>query len=1381
MENLLFFNQKGYPYNFKYNNGIWEGKLIFDENASDTFKTIGMYIFESVQPIEFDTSAELVNLSYYDNSGITFKSQASYSNETIENIFRVNQSSQFYSKWIKGEKFDIKFPKGTVITFSNVTGNTSFSSDFDDNKYFTVVDTKKNHVMIITDTDNSAFNFSFSAGTISNSLNIISINDYNRNLLSDDFFQNLYENKKISVLESFKNDSVINVSKSGITTSYINEIELTGNTLDEFRLRLYLLTQRPKLYKGRVILHKNNLGQEYFTLRKIDSNFQIGTDFTWENEYGDIKFSGYSFTVTGFEDKIDLSSKKINFTRESNPIYTPGQISGKKSVANYKISYSGVLDIQTNDTIQLSATTLTTNHLHHNREFKVLNVTYSNGISTLDVKDYIIPESGNTYLVKKSILPHQRTKLYVNSSGFLPYGFSSAESDIIAYSTSNYVDFTQPILTGTTTGTSVGSIYYNTINSFIGKYKNTLINTYGAIPYYIDKNNKSYLCIESKYGTKFPYFYASGFTNNNKLNDDFSLSSFGLTNRYDIIVDNKLNDETTYRYETDKLSHNSSATILLNLNYNTSNYGFKLTLNGIEYFTSYTGNTLTTINNFITNNATVLYSNGFNVYSGSTISGYTLNLLGLNSDINIWNLEMNVNLFSTYQILEHIPNNGTILSGNEIRSTSIDFFKLGLSTGMIINVSGSSYNINNKEYNIIGLSQYTIQLSYQGELIDDTANLFIKTKEFIRKPRGSYNKDIYFKISWVPIDTRETPIDSSIFFYDISGSQLVPYKNIEKLTYTGSIPLISAVTNNTVYLNKEPNKILNRVNDPKYQQTVFDSLNYKLEQLDSTVEYDWIPEPFDFFIGYNSKYEGVNYNIFKIEKIERLENSEILLNLSGQTTPGLLSTNNFYFENSAVTFDNPFVNFINSGLEIGQKILFKFNDTASTDQILFENVNEFEITNISRNKIYFNMSAVTFSTTGSTFNYIIEVQPKEIARFSIYGQTEIEDVRFKINLNNLGVNIGDDVAKIFKESDIKDNTVDYSLLNRKRKEMLTSFREIYDYIGSYKGLINAINYFGYNDLELYEYYKNIDVTSPLFNKLAKIRIPDIFDNTVKGWNEIDFIAGKYQEQSRWKKTNLFNLTYRITDEDGNNVLTYTLEEVQFKLAKLKNWLRSNVIPISANLLDITGVADATHTLYQDYDESNQVKGSVVSREGTMVNFNYNTTLNFGTNYLVSVNFYILSGNTGYGPHTLEQPKNTPTSNFSEVPTSFTAKIKTYYLSGTTMIPVQYHKLNKTDLTSYSFNIDKTIDPYIYIETMTYSNDGSGIGIRNNKMFYFDEPRNYWLVNHNFDMTQYKYILSTDYITNDSKIVEKIIYDKMPLEIDDVTKSVIETNILHNAN
>jgi len=1378
VKKLLFFNKDGQPYNFTYNENKWEGKLIFDENSSDTFRTVSMYIFEQVDPIEFANSSNFLNLNYYNNSGITFTSKVPYINEKVTGIEKVNNSSEFYSKWIIGDKLNIKYPKGSIIEFNNITGDTSLSSDFDDSKYFTVIDNRKDSIMIITNTDNNSFNFTFSAGTISNSLNVISINDYNRNLNSTTFFQNLYSDKKLTLLNTKSNDNVINITKSGSTYSYINDIKLAGTTGQEFKLRLYFLTERPKLYKGNITISRNLQGNTIASLTNLNSNFYIGTDFTIEDGIGNELFSGFTFNINSIETtKLLSNNKQIDFIKITGATYTRNTISSK-TTTDYRLQYNGYLNINDDDQIFLSANTLTTQK-NYNRSFRILDNIYSGGISTLRVRGYLIPETGMTYSVYQNLKVRQRKNIHVTPSGFLPIGYSRTEHNTVVYSTRNYLDFTQTILYET------GTTYYNTINSFLSQHKNILYNNYGINTYHTETND-GYLSIETLYGTDKPYIYASGYTNNVKLIDDHSLSNGGLTTRYDIITNTNLSDERTFRNDSSELSRKTSASILMNLNYNTSNYGFNLTLNGNEYFTRYSIDTQNTINKFVSIWGNILTNNGFTVTSGYTStginSGYSLEIIGNDGDINIWNLELDVNLLSTYSIISHNQNRGTILSGNEIRSNSIDYFNIGLSTGMIINISGSSYNNNNREYNIIGLTEDKMQLSYQGPFSsENTVATLNNTREFIRKPRGDYYKDIYFRISWVPVNDKKNPIDESIFFYDVSGTQLKPYKiptqnqHITELTYTGPTPLVSAITNNVVYLNKNPNKLLSRVKNPKYQQTIFSNLEYKLEQMNSSTSYNWIPEPLEFYLGYNSKIEGVNSNIFKIEKIEKFENSDTPFQMSGYTTPGYNSTPNFNFFNYTVTFDNPFVNFINYGFEEGQIIEFRFKDQSLQEQQIFDWTNTYEILSLSRNSMTLDKSGNTFNTSGSTFHYKIEVQPKEIGIFSIYGQTEIEDVRFKVNLNNVGVQISDDTAKIFKESDIKDNTVDYRLLNRKRKEMLTTYREIYDYIGSYKGLINSINFFGYTDLELYEYYRNINKSSQLYKKLHKVLIPDIFDNSVDGWNELDFISGKYQNKNTWTKTNLFNLTYRITDDDGNNVMMYTLEEVQYKLNKLKGWLRQNVIPISANLIDITGVADTNQTLYQDYDESNQVKGTHVSRNSTIVNFNYTSTLNFGTDYLISVNFYILSG-TSYNSVV---ESSTPTPIISEIPNFYTAKIKTFYLSGTTMIPVQYHKISKNDLSAYSFNIDKLIDPYIYIEVTTYDNDGNGLGIKNNKMFYFDEPRNHWLVNHNFDMTKYKYILSTDYITNEREAININSTEKRNRE--KIYSTLINTTVETNVN
>ncbi len=230
---------------------------------------------------------------------------------------------------------------------------------------------------------------------------------------------------------------------------------------------------------------------------------------------------------------------------------------------------------------------------------------------------------------------------------------------------------------------------------------------------------------------------------------------------------------------------------------------------------------------------------------------------------------------------------------------------------------------------------------------------------------------------------------------------------------------------------------------------------------------------------------------------------------------------------------------------------------------------------------------INYPKSGS-YTYLlttIEVIDKEIARFNVSGQTEIEDIRYKTELSNKGQLISADNIYIFKEYDINEQGIDWIYLNQKRKEMLLVRHDIFRYIGSYKSIINAINYFGYNDLELYEYYKDIDPTSDYYLKLKKIEIPNIFDNTVEGWVENDFIKNILPSDN-YIGTNLFNLTYRITDREGNNILTYTLVETIVKLQGLKWWLHDNIIPLSHRILDICGrmdfVTDTTIT-HKTYD------------------------------------------------------------------------------------------------------------------------------------------------------------------------------------------------------
>lgn len=208
--------------------------------------------------------------------------------------------------------------------------------------------------------------------------------------------------------------------------------------------------------------------------------------------------------------------------------------------------------------------------------------------------------------------------------------------------------------------------------------------------------------------------------------------------------------------------------------------------------------------------------------------------------------------------------------------------------------------------------------------------------------------------------------------------------------------------------------------------------------------------------------------------------------------------------------------------------------------------------------------------------------------------------------------------------------------------MLLVKDSIYPYIGAYKSIINAINYFGYNDLELYEYYRNINIDSKDFGKLFKVEIPDIFDNTVPGWKESDFLKHT-MPNSNYEDTNLFNLTYRITDREGNNVLLYSLPEVLVKLQGLKYWLQRNIIPISHKILDITGRADFVNERsiqHKSYD------AKIFNLRQSMSPFDFK----LNEAYLMPVN----SGSTVYNAVI-----DFYNQNLDDVPEYFNLKIRTY--------------------------------------------------------------------------------------------------------------------------
>ena len=559
-------------------------------------------------------------------------------------------------------------------------------------------------------------------------------------------------------------------------------------------------------------------------------------------------------------------------------------------------------------------------------------------------------------------------------------------------------------------------------------------------------------------------------------------------------------------------------------------------------------------------------------------------------------------------------------------------------------------------YNGIYSSQYgTLDPDYQNR-----PSVWLKTRSYIRKPRENYQGDYQVEYVWKWL-TDDIP---QIFMYDFSGSQLPttgPY------AYIGEKPL------QNINLNLNPNKDISKTASSAYQQTIFNEIVTPLDYVNSSVDVSYTPEPLELFVGFNSQDEGVVSSTLLLLKRESISLTLVTnaynLNIISFETLTDSDTGNYY---GKITLDNNSTeNFLygltgsNTGLKVGQfiQLSVKDNTNSKNKYISFNNSITFKITELYIRSMvvqfvngifesettfiqdYPSNGKVTYMTT--TF----DVLDNEVGRFILTGQTEIEDIRYKTELTNLGKNITADDVFIFKTYDIEEQGVDWLFLNQKRKEMLLMKDSIYPYVGSYKAIINAINYFGYNDLELYEYYRNINQSSTAYGHLFKVEISGIFDNKVPGWKSIDYLSWTMPNPN-YEDTNLFNLTYRITDIDGNNVLLYSLAEVQIKLGGLKSWLERNVIPISHKILDITGRADIpaqNSIIHKNYN----VKMFTMDSSMTPIDFNMNEA------YLMPVN----SGSTVYNViidfHTaaFDNPRDYLTNT---VPNYFGLKIRTYH-------------------------------------------------------------------------------------------------------------------------
>jgi hypothetical protein len=241
--------------------------------------------------------------------------------------------------------------------------------------------------------------------------------------------------------------------------------------------------------------------------------------------------------------------------------------------------------------------------------------------------------------------------------------------------------------------------------------------------------------------------------------------------------------------------------------------------------------------------------------------------------------------------------------------------------------------------------------------------------------------------------------------------------------------------------------------------------------------------------------------------------------------------------------------------------------------------------------------------------------PVKVIEIDFYGEVVGEDERFQVMLQNIGRSFYPGDSIILRDHDPEEPLPNFIEINEKRKELLLAGEEIFPYAGSYKGLIGAIQFFGYQDLRIKEYwlnleYKSLKLESPIqqnsqfLNQIRRqqstgynqsYQIGDVLDNPNSGKYKMVQTYGPNKDgnyvldissentlvpSKTYKKTSLFGLYYdinKLSGQEGSfgfpevvDSFQFTQEEVLIKIFALKERLKRDYLPLNARIVDITG-------------------------------------------------------------------------------------------------------------------------------------------------------------------------------------------------------------------
>lgn len=218
-----------------------------------------------------------------------------------------------------------------------------------------------------------------------------------------------------------------------------------------------------------------------------------------------------------------------------------------------------------------------------------------------------------------------------------------------------------------------------------------------------------------------------------------------------------------------------------------------------------------------------------------------------------------------------------------------------------------------------------------------------------------------------------------------------------------------------------------------------------------------------------------------------------------------------------------------------------------------------------------------------TDEFFIETDEKY--SFSIGADFYDENEALGTNLANFGQEISQEIQRAIYEKNIYEDKPDYILINRKYKELLNEYANIIANKGSYKSLINSLNWFEYGDLvKIYEYWRHGEPNKAYLSKQDITQyVNSITERLLSSMQKTTYISIGCAMQ-KMKDTDMSDPEYEPGSDENKRTVKYLKEpvpeleqaimywnrlEMSLKMTLLGNFFATYFMPIHLDLIHCT--------------------------------------------------------------------------------------------------------------------------------------------------------------------------------------------------------------------